>query len=189
MRVWHYTFLWGAFYFTFASDTEFILAHEHLSQQSPHSIHVNYKNNKKINNTIVYWVLVMSYSLYLDESHLIITTNLWSRYCFNSILYTKQWRQRDVICSKVTQVTCMNHVSNSGSLDSRPLNLNHCDIPSFSTWHCNIQPARLEFPLDWELSLFKECSWHIPQSTQIPAAKSLFKKKLQQIVHIYINTL
>ena len=83
----------------------------------------------------------------------------------------------------------MNHVSNSGSLDSRPWTLNHCDTPSFSTWHCNIQPSRLEFPLDWELSLFKECSWHIPQSNQIPAAKSLFKKKLQQIVHIYINTL
>lgn len=33
-------FLWGAFYFTSDSDTEFTLAHEHPSQQQLHPVHM-----------------------------------------------------------------------------------------------------------------------------------------------------
>ena len=37
---------------------------------------------RKLIITSVYWAFVMSYSLCLAKSHLIITTNLWGRYCY-----------------------------------------------------------------------------------------------------------
>lgn len=52
LRAWHYLFCDVPFISLFDSDSEFILAHEHLSQQPLWAVHMStfITNNKKISN-------------------------------------------------------------------------------------------------------------------------------------------